>query len=101
MPDAQKIVSLEELSKTVHEATGLSRTVVRKLITSTCEAIADVLRNGDCARIQNFGTFIPYERAAMNARNMQTGEVIEVAARMHVKFRPSEKLLERVRGEQK
>lgn len=60
-----------------------------KALKAVFDAIKDEVIAGNKVDIAGFGSFQPADRAARTARNPQTGEVIQVAAKKAVKFKVS------------
>ena len=60
-----------------------------KALKAVFDAIKDEVVAGNKVDIAGFGSFQPADRAARTARNPQTGEVIQVAAKKAVKFKAS------------
>jgi DNA-binding protein HU-beta len=60
-----------------------------KALKSAFDAIKDEVIAGNKVDIAGFGSFQPADRAARTARNPQTGEAIQVAAKKAVKFKAS------------
>lgn len=60
-----------------------------KALKAVFDAIKDEVVAGNKVDIAGFGSFQPADRAARTARNPQTGEVIQVAAKKAVKFKVS------------
>lgn len=60
-----------------------------KALKAVFDAIKDEVVAGNKVDIAGFGSFQPVDRAARTARNPQTGEAIQVAAKKAVKFKAS------------
>ena len=60
-----------------------------KALKSVFEAIKSEVATGNKVDIAGFGSFSVADRAARTARNPQTGETIQVAAKKAVKFKVS------------
>lgn len=60
-----------------------------KALKAVFDAIKDEAVAGNKVDIAGFGSFQPADRAARTARNPQTGEAIQVAAKKAVKFKAS------------
>jgi DNA-binding protein HU-beta len=60
-----------------------------KAVKAVFDAIKDEVVAGNKVDIAGFGSFQPADRAARTARNPQTGEAIQVAAKKAVKFKAS------------
>ena len=60
-----------------------------KVVKAVFDAIKNEVASGNKVDIAGFGSFQAVERAARTARNPQTGETIQVAAKKAVKFKVS------------
>ena len=60
-----------------------------KALKAVFDAIKDEVVAGNKVDIAGFGSFQSADRAARTARNPQTGEAIQVAAKKAVKFKAS------------
>ena len=78
-----------ELIAAVAEKTGLSKKAAGDAVAATFDEIAGAMKKGDKVQLIGFGTFEVRKRAARTARNPQTGETIQVAAKKAVKFKVS------------
>ena len=65
-----------------------------KVLETTLTAITKSLKKGDPVTLIGFGTFKVVLRAPRKARNPQTGEPIDVPAKMVAKFKPSKAMKE-------
>ena len=68
------------------------------LIDSVLDGIKKGMVEDGKVALFGFGTFSVVERKARTARNPQTGETIEVPAKMSPKFKPSKALKDEVEG---
>ena len=84
---------IEETSKTL----GGSKTDAEKVVVGIFDKIVETLKSGYEVSIAGFGIFSVKDRAARQARNPRTGELVQVAATKVVKFRPSKTLKETVK----
>lgn len=85
----------------VAEVEGLTQEKASKAINVVFETLGKALIEGDAYSQDKFGTFKVVERAARKGRNPQTGEVIDIPAKLAVKFVPSQHLKDGVNGEEK
>lgn len=76
-----------ELVEKVAVGANLSKADAKKALEATLEAIKNALVEGDKIQLIGFGTFAVNERPAREARNIRTGEKINVAAKKVVKFK--------------
>lgn len=82
----------QELSSKVAEISGIDKTTVDHVLNVMRDVIIDTLQGGDDIVNRGFGTFQVKVRAARKARNLHTGETIEVPEKKVVKFKPGFKL---------
>lgn len=68
-----------------------------RAVDAVFSALKDVLLAGDRYSHQNFGTFYTTELEARNARNIRSGEQIEVPARRAARFKACAALKNEVR----
>lgn len=81
-----------ELVDKVAERTGVTKKDAAAAIDAVFDSIAEALQQGDKVQLVGFGTFEVRERAARVGRNPQTGEEIEISARVVPAFRPGKML---------
>ena len=86
----------KELIKTIATKTGFSQKDVSEVIDNTLDAIIDSLYEGEEVNIAGFGKFTVQERAAREARNPRTGEVLHVDATRVPKFKAGKAFKETV-----
>ena len=85
-----------DLINAVAEKTGFSKKDSEKAIKAVTGAITDALVSGDKVQIVGFGTFEVRERAAKEAKNPRTKEVIKVPAKKAPAFKAGKSLKEAV-----
>lgn len=66
---------------------GLSRREARRWVASVLAAIQDATPTGSRLTLRGFGTFFRYTQPARPARNLHTGEVLEIPEREVFRFR--------------
>jgi len=76
---------------------GGSKADAEKVVIGLFEKITETLKSGYEVSIAGFGIWSVKDRAARQARNPRTGELVQVAATKVVKFRPSKNLKEAVK----
>ena len=79
----------QDLIKKIASETGMQQQQVSPIIDAFTEAIKDCYKNGERVEIKSFGAFVTKVRKARKARNMQTGEMIDVPERKVLAFKPS------------
>lgn len=77
-----------ELIAAVVEKTQIDAKNSNRALTATLESIKEALSNGDKVRIAGFGTFEVKKRPARQARNPQTGDIIQIPSVMVPVFKP-------------
>ncbi len=85
-----------KLIEVVARGTGLSKQETEATLSGIAETIKDTLSRGEPVDIRGFGSFRVQERAARNARNLATGEIMRVAAKKVPVFKPSGEFKDRV-----
>lgn len=90
----------EDLSNAILEKNpGIfrSKTEADKVVKDFFNEISEAVANGVTVNITGFGSFAAKKRAARDARNPQTGEVIRIPARRVPTFTPGKAFKEKVR----
>lgn len=77
-----------ELITQVAEKAQISKKEAAAVVEATFDTIANSLANGEKVQIIGFGNFEVRQRAARTAKNLRTGEPIEVAASVIPAFKP-------------
>lgn len=85
--------NLKDLVSEVAAKTGFTKKDSKEAVKATLEAVAGFLRDGDSVALVGFGTFGVRESAPRKGRDLRTGEVIDIPARAHVRFKASKSLL--------
>ena len=80
----------------VSSMTGLSKVEVEVVIEGIIASISDSLKRGERVDIRGFGSFIIKQRAAREARNPATNEVVRLKERFIPAFKVSKILKENV-----
>ncbi|MDR0995531.1 MAG: HU family DNA-binding protein [Tannerella sp.] len=81
-----------EFIAAVSEKSGLSKVDAKKAVDAYAEVISSELKKDEKVAILGFGTFSVTEKAARKGVNPKTKEVINIAARKAVKFKPGAEL---------
>ena len=71
----------KELASIVSEKVNLSKKDAESAVNVVFDSITQAMKEGDRVNIAGFGIFEAKERSARTAKNPQTGETIEIAAR--------------------
>lgn len=78
------------------EKSEVSKKDTAKLFEAMNTVICETLASGDKISIPGFGTFEVKQRAARQARNLHTGEIIQVPAKKVPAFKPSKSMKDSV-----
>ncbi len=81
----------------VYEKLGGTKADAERAVDAVFDTITNSLKQGQTVSIAGFGIFTVKQRAARQARNPRTGEVINVPATKVPKFRPGKTLKEAVK----
>ena len=71
----------KELASIVSEKVNMSKKDAEAAVNVVFDSIAQAMKEGDKVNIAGFGIFETKERSARTAKNPQTGETIEIAAK--------------------
>ena len=77
------------LVQAVSERSRVSHSVANRVIKSLVKIISQSLENGDQVTLSGLGTFRTKPRKAKPARNLQTGETVQLPAGKKISFKPS------------
>ena len=83
-----------DLIKEVAEGTGLTKVEIEAVLEGVILSISDSLRRGERVDIRGFGSFIVKQRAARDARNPATREIVKLQERFIPAFKVSKILKE-------
>lgn len=89
-----------ELIITVANISGIARAVVKEVLQTAADVVADTLGQPgeESVAVPGFGKFIPRRRLPRLGRNPATGEEISIAARRVAKFAPAKRFRDEVAG---
>ena len=77
---------------------GLDRDQAAAALDAFTITVKAALAAGDDVQVRNFGRFSVYRAEATTAANPRTGALVAVPAKQRIRFRPSGRLREAVRG---
>ena len=77
-----------ELVQQLSKKTKMPKIHVETFLKATIHIIEDTVSKGDSVRLAGFGTFLGVQRKSRTGRNPQTGESINIPAKVMPKFRP-------------
>ncbi len=86
----------KELVEAMAGAAEISKASAEKALNGMLMAVTEALANGDKVTLVGFGTFSTVKRAARQAKNPRTGELIKIPAKTVAKFKPGSKLADAV-----
>jgi len=75
---------------------GMTKTAAGKVLDALTRTIISTLKKDDKVTLVGFGTFQVSKRAARNARNPQTGEIIKLKATKVPRFKAGKVLLDTI-----
>lgn len=81
----------------VHKKIGSTKVQAEEVVDLIIESIVSTLKKGDEVSIAGLGIFSTKTRAARQARNPRTGEMVNVPAMKVPKFRPAKAFKEAVK----
>ena len=82
----------------IAEKAGRTKKESEQLVDAVLAAIAEALGQGEKVDLRGFGSFQVSEKKERQGRNPRTGEVMTIAARKAVVFKPGRELAARVNG---
>ena len=83
-----------DIIKEVAKCTGLTKVEIEAVLEGVILSISDSLRRGERVDIRGFGSFIVKQRAARDARNPATREIVKLQERFIPAFKVSKILKE-------
>ena len=81
-----------DLINKIAEEAGITKAQAAASLNAVIDGVKETLKAGDKVAILGFGTFSLTERAARDGRNPKTGDLIKIAARRSVRFKPGKDL---------
>jgi DNA-binding protein HU-beta len=81
-----------ELVNAIAEKAGLNKTQAKDALEAFIDSVTASLKAGQEVRLVGFGSFVPVNRAAGQARNPRTGETVSRPASKTARFRVGEGL---------
>ena len=96
MAEKGRRMGKKELIQEIMQATGVGGETVRSVLDAAFVALGEAIEDAERVAWPGFGVFTVRERAPRAGRNPQTGEVITIAARRTVAFKPAAALKERL-----
>ncbi|MDH3807853.1 MAG: integration host factor subunit alpha [Desulfuromonadales bacterium] len=81
-----------DLIEKISLMTAFTKKESAEIVERVFDVVKATLEAGENIKIAGFGNFEVKEKAARNGRNPQTGEIIEIAPRRVLTFKPSQVL---------
>ena len=78
-----------DLTESVFQAVGLSRTDSAQMVEDMLEEVCGALARGETVKLSSFGTFAVRQKSQRMGRNPKTGDEVPIAPRRVLVFRPS------------
>jgi len=85
-----------DMAKYLFDELGFSKAESRELVSLFCDELVAPLAVGEQVKISGFGNFDLRDKGERPGRNPKTGELVRIAARRVVTFRPGPKLRARL-----
>ncbi|GMO59355.1 MAG: hypothetical protein Ta2A_05220 [Treponemataceae bacterium] len=90
---AEKHVTKSNLIDLIADATGDKKNVVGPIVDQLFETIKATLLEGGSVEVRGFGTFeARYKKGRLNARNLRTGETVDIKPHYAAVFKVGTKL---------
>lgn len=86
-----------EFINEVADTAGMSRRAATSAVNAFIDVVTCALTEGEEVQIIGFGTFDVVQRAARIGMNLQTGEKMQIPARLSPRFKAGKKLKDAVR----
>jgi len=83
-----------DIIREVSEGTGLTKVEIEAVLNGFINSITESLKRGERVDLRGFGTFIVKQRAARDARNPATREIVQLQERHIPAFKVSKILKE-------
>ena len=88
-----------DIAKLVWEQVGgFSKREAADIVDLVFETMKETIGRGEKVKLPGFGNFVPHDTPPRPGHNPKTGEVVPIADRRVLKFRPSPRMLEMLNG---
>ena len=91
-----KTLTRADLTESVFQELGLSRSESAQLVEKVLDEVADRLVDGENVKISSFGSFLVRDKAGRIGRNPKTGEEVPIDPRRVLVFRPSQVMKDKI-----
>lgn len=95
---AGQTITRADLSESVYQKMGLSRSESSQLVERVLKEITDCLERGETIKLSSFGSFIVRTKGERVGRNPKTGKEVPISPRRVMVFKPSNILKARING---
>jgi integration host factor subunit alpha len=89
-------ITRKDLSKAINEKMGFSQRSANEMVDEVFECLKKKLLEEESIKLVQFGSFNVMKKEPRVGRNPRTGEVMEIARRSMITFRPSKVLRSRI-----
>jgi len=89
-------ITRKDLSKAINEKMGFSQRSANEMVDEVFECLKRKLLEEESIKLVQFGSFNVMKKEPRVGRNPRTGEVMEIARRSMITFRPSKVLRSRI-----
>lgn len=79
----------KEFVSKIAEKAGMKKTVVEAVIDGFISVVGEAFDNEERVELRGFGNFIRKDKKARKARNVNTGEIVDVPAKSVLTFNQS------------
>lgn len=91
-----KTITRADLSESVYQKVGLSRTESAGLVEQFLDTVSSCLEHGETVKLSSFGSFVVRSKNERIGRNPKTGDEVPIAPRRVLVFKPSNVLKDRI-----
>ena len=89
-------ITRKDLSKAINEKMGFSQRGANQMVDEVFACLKKTLLDEESIKLVQFGSFNVMKKEPRVGRNPRTGEVMEIAKRSMITFRPSKSLRARI-----
>jgi len=85
-------ITKEKIIEILKNEIGLSGVICEEIVNKIFSEIFEITKNKNKLKLKNFGNFYINSKKARPARNLQTNQVVMIAARKVLRFLPAKAL---------
>jgi|JFJP01.1.fsa_nt_gi nucleoid DNA-binding protein len=93
-----EVVNVVDIARNLAELHNITKLVANTIVQSVFDEIGDAVQSGKRVSIARFGIFEPVTKPEHSAHNPRTREIVRVAEKRTIKFKPSSVLKGKVAG---